>query len=141
MCQKWVDVQRFYCNTGLNRYIGHQSAQYAKGLMVKWLCLQIKSCDSCMVVSRVRISLGTLFNLHMFHDLIGHMAKLQPRLSNQNLTNILHTAGYNFTCYKLKFTNVWVQFPCQNLTSLTHIVRDQLVSYNKGLTSDLPSHS
>ena len=43
----------------------------------------------------------------------------QPRLSNQNLTNILHTAGYNFTCCKSKFTNVWVQFPCQNLTSLT----------------------
>jgi hypothetical protein len=36
---------------GLNRYIGHQSAQYVKGLMVKWLCLQIKSCDLCMVVS------------------------------------------------------------------------------------------
>jgi hypothetical protein len=46
----------------------------------------------------------------------------QPRLANQNLTNILHTAGYNCTCYKLKFTNVWVQFPCQNLTSLTPLV-------------------
>ena len=46
----------------------------------------------------------------------------QPRLANQNLTNILHTAGYNFKCYKVKFTNVWVQFPCQNLTSLTPLV-------------------
>ena len=56
---------------GPNRYIG----EHVNDLIVKWFLTQIMSCDLYIIVLRVQILLGTLFNFHILHHLIGHMAK------------------------------------------------------------------
>ena len=97
---------------GFNRYIGYKSPQSVKDLMVKWLCSWCCEFQSCWEHFLIYICSMTLSRTWRNGKT---QVYFQPRLSNQNLTNILHTTGYNFTCY----TNIWVQFPCQNLTSLT----------------------